>query len=158
MITQQELQDLLDYNPATGEFRWKIQRGRAIKAGDAAGCIQKSTGYWQISSSGKTYQAHRLAWLYVYGQWPKGMVDHIDGKKTNNAIANLRDVSHRQNQQNRHYHRNGKLVGAGWDKKNMRWQSHIYIDGKQRSLGRFDSELAAHHAYLRALLKLQEKA
>lgn len=87
MLTVERLRELLDYDPETGVFRWKEPR-RKCRVGEVAGSLRKD-GYVKIQVDGRFYQAHRLAWLCVYGVWPSA-IDHIDGNRANNAIANLR--------------------------------------------------------------------
>jgi hypothetical protein len=70
--------------------------------GQIAGQLNKSTKYWEIKYRYKTYKAHRLAWLYVYGEEPKEDIDHIDGDTSNNRIENLREVAHSTNMKNKH--------------------------------------------------------
>jgi hypothetical protein len=155
MITQEQLKELLDYNSTTGEFTWKVSRGNCYKPGQTAGCLSMH-GYITIGINSRNYKAHRLAWLYTHGEWPKQHIDHIDGVKTNNAIANLRDTSHRENCQNRKSHRDGNLVGARWVEHNKKWLARIRLCNKQVYLGYFLTEEEAHNAYMQAALKLQE--
>jgi hypothetical protein len=91
MITRARLLELLDYNPATGIFRWKASTNQRIKPGSIAGCCRHEK-YWWIRLDGRSYSAGRLAWLYVYGNWPLHQIDHINRVKTDNRIGNLRDV------------------------------------------------------------------
>lgn len=101
VITHTELLQILDYDPVSGIFTWKENRGSGAKIGHIAGCTQSAEHpYTLITINGRTYYAHRLAWLYVYGTWPSGLVDHIDRNEANNAICNLRDVGFRENRVN----------------------------------------------------------
>lgn len=100
MITQKELKERLDYAPQTGIFTYKSTRGRA-RAGREAGCIRKDTyNYRCIEINNKCYQAHRLAWLYVYGNFPDNEIDHINRIPLDNRIINLRDVKRGVNNRN----------------------------------------------------------
>jgi hypothetical protein len=72
---------------------WAIIRGKP----DGSAGTKSTFGYWQIVVSNRSYFAHRLAWLYEYGQWPAMFLDHVDGNKVNNAISNLREVTHKEN-------------------------------------------------------------
>ena len=148
MLTQEEVKELLDYNPDTGVFTWKVSRG-GQEAGSVAGRINLK-GYRIIGISGKDYRAHRLAYLYMTGNWPKQQIDHKNGNRSDNRIDNLRDVSCRDNQNNCHTHRSGRLVGATWHKSNKKWQAQIVINGKHIGLGYFHTEQEAHEAYLTA--------
>src|SRR5687768_770720 len=97
MLTAEKLRELMDYNPDTGVFLYRKRRGRR-SAGLEAGSIVK--GY-RLISLGKQYSAHRLAWLYVYGEWPAGDLDHINCVRDDNRIANLREATDSQNNANR---------------------------------------------------------
>ena len=81
MITQAELKEQLDYNPETGVFTWKVANSNRNKVGGVAGCLHKFTGYNVIRINKKGCKSHRLAWLYVYGEFPKGFIDHINSKR-----------------------------------------------------------------------------
>jgi hypothetical protein len=154
MITQAELKALLDYNPDTGVFTWRVDRTGGTKAGDTAGCKHKDCGYIRVKLNEKAVYAHLLAWLYIYGKLPQQQLDHKDGCRTNNAISNLREITNRENQNNQRRHREGKLVGAHLHKKTGRYESSISIDGKKVYLGIFQTEEEANAAYLKAKAQL----
>ena len=86
-LTQERLKELYSYNPETGEFTHLLSWGKR-KRGDVAGYVHPTKRYRYIRIEGKSYFAHRLAWLYVYGKWPEDQIDHIDGVRDNNRIAN----------------------------------------------------------------------
>ena len=92
MLSRAQLIKLLDYNPVNGDWTWKVDMNYNARMGEKAGFIS-NTGYHCIRIKGQDYAAHRLAWLYVHGDWPKHQIDHIDGNKLNNRISNLRDVT-----------------------------------------------------------------
>lgn len=100
-LTKEELRRILEYDPWNGKFRWMVKRGRKIRVGDPAGSRDRD-GYIVINIGGKIYKAHRLAWLYYYGEWlPKDRVmDHINRKRDDNRIDNLRVVIHAINRAN----------------------------------------------------------
>lgn len=142
-LTQERLRELLDYRPETGVFTW---RGKA-KVGIPVGRIQ-TDGYSQIRVDGKLYLAHRLAWLYVHGEWPTSEIDHIDRDRVNNRIANLRDVDRAINATNRRAFGSSGFKGVTSMKKGSRFFARISrIDGSVSYLGVFDSAEAAHEAY-----------
>ena len=151
MITADRLRELLHYCPETGIFTWLISTNRRIKIGSVAGTLN-SRGYICININGKIYKSHRLAWLYVHGNWPANNIDHIDGSRSNNAISNLRDVNQSINQQNRRIAKiNNKSTGLlGVTKRNNQFLAQIMINGKSKYLGLFDDANVAHEAYLAA--------
>ena len=135
MITQDRLMELLDYDSNTGKFIWRGTR--RVKAGDNAGTINHD-GYIRIKIDNRLYMAHRLAWLYVYGQWPANTIDHINRIRSDNRIENLRDVTHRENMNNTQLglsgHRNVYL-----HTQNKNWVVRIRRKGKQIHCGSFDN-------------------
>ncbi len=145
----------LDFNPNTGIFRWAEKRAN-IQIGDVAGCVN-AKGYMYVGLGGKLYRANRLAWLYVHGTQPTGQVDHINGDRIDNRIDNLRDVTGTINQRNRLRGNRGsssRLLGVSWHPGTSKWRSQISINRQTRHLGLFDTETAAHAAYLDAKAKL----
>lgn len=155
MLTQARLKEVLHYDPETGVFTWRVTRGRNAKAGDVAGWPDR--GYVRIEVAGRTYRAHRLAWLYVHGVWSSQVIDHIDGNPKNNAIANLRDVSLAVNGQNQRKPRSGSQSRhIGVNRSGARWRAQIFIGGKNKHLGLYDTPEQAHAAYLHAKRSLHE--
>lgn len=138
MITQTALQALLHYDPETGAFTWKTPpRGKV--AGAVAGCTDTSTGYVKIGIAGWHYRAHRLAFLYMTGQWPEGPVDHIDHDRSNNAWTNLRATTTQGNSQNKVLQRNNAsgVTGVRWDPAKRAWAARIEVNGRRVHLGFF---------------------
>lgn len=97
VLTAEMLRDALTYDAETGVFTWKNHSGSKMKQGDVAGSISHKKGYRIIRVHYHRYLAHRLAWLYVYGEWPAGEIDHINGNTGDNSIGNLRTVTRQQN-------------------------------------------------------------
>lgn len=147
------IKDIYHYNPDTGVFITKKRLGGRGKVGKIAGSLSK-LGYITIHIYNKTYKAHRLAWLYVYGKMPNGHIDHINGNRADNRISNLRIASMRENAQNMECHRNGKLCGASYDKKRGLWESYFNIGDKKIHISRHKTESEAHEAYLQAIKTL----
>lgn len=150
MISAERLRELIEYGPETGIFVWRVRRS-GVTAGAVAGSPH-SHGYQQIRVDGTIYLSHRLAWLHFYGVWPTGQIDHRDGDRANNRIANLRDVTRSVNGQNqRRAMSTNKSCGLlGVNSHQGRWRARIRIDGKYRCLGLHDTPELAHDAYITA--------
>jgi hypothetical protein len=150
-LDQARLKSVLRYDRQTGLFRWKTTLNNRAPAGTVAGTYVRKNGIC-IRIDGVRYQAHRLVWLYVKGEWPKGQIDHRDGDHKNNALRNLRDVSHSTNQQNRrHPAKSNKSGFLGVSSlANGKFMASITINSKPIHLGRFDNPEIAHAAYVKA--------
>lgn len=144
MITAKQLRELLNYNPETGVFSWSVDLSNGIQSGDTAGSINKD-GYMLIGINRRLYYAHRLAWLYIYGQFPKQCIDHINRNKSDNRIANLRSVSHGGNSINRPIQSNNRsgITGVRFDKRRDKWVAEIKSNGKYVYLGVYNNKLEA---------------
>lgn len=152
MITQEILKRLLEYDEKTGSFTWKVSPSRNVRAGESAGSVT-SEMYTSITIMRKHYQAHRLAWLYVHGVWPKSVLDHIDTNRVNNRISNLREASFIENGQNRirpQTNNTTGMLGVYQLRGRKNWRAQIRINKKQVYLGTFKTIGAAHDAYLAA--------
>src|SRR5882757_747966 len=150
MIVQSRLREVLHYNSKTGLWIWKISTARCRKIGEYAGSRMKD-GYEIISIDGKRYMAHRLAFLYMKGAFPKQQVDHIDGDKSNNSWSNLRHASPRENKRNQPKLSSNKSGYKGVCSIRNKWRSQIRIDdGKLLHLGNFDTPEDASVAYEQA--------
>jgi hypothetical protein len=149
-----EVRRLLSYDAETGVFRWRIRRC-AMAPGSVAGG-RSAAGYQCISFDGKRTLAHRLAWLHAYGAWPSGELDHIDGDKTNNRLANLREASRSENNINRSVPRSNTsgFRGVSWHKRVRKWEANIKFGGRQKHLGYYSCPAEAHRAYVEAATKL----
>jgi hypothetical protein len=117
----------LEYDPDTGVFTWKPRiddkRWTAQFAGGVAGSINNK-GYRRIRIDGESYVAARLAWVYVYGEWPKNQIDHINRKRDDDRLVNLRDVTHTENNNNRSDN-NGCPEGVYWITRKAKYQAQI---------------------------------
>lgn len=142
MITQIELKKILSYDKETGLFAWKSNPSpfSRVKIGGIAGCYHKE-GYIVIGINNKSYNAHRLAWLYTYGSFPPEQIDHINHNRSDNRLENLRSVTNQENAMNRSKHKLNKsgVTGVSWSKSYKRWIGNITIDGKRIYLGNFVS-------------------
>jgi hypothetical protein len=146
------VRELLHYDAETGKFTWLVSRRYVVKAGDEAGCV-KSAGYRYIQIDGKAYRSHRLAWLITHGCWPSLVIDHMNGNKDDNRIANLRDVTKQQNACNNNLQRqrtSSRFPGVSLRKKTGKWGAYLTRDNKTKALGVFDTEEEAHAAFIAA--------
>ena len=152
-MTQQELKKILEYDKDTGIFTWKVRKAYRTKIGSVAGTLYK--GYSYILISRKRYSAARLAWLYVYGEFPKNNIDHINQNKSDNRISNLRDVTNSENMKNRPMMSSNfsGIVGVSWSKTREKWHAQIRNSGKVINLGLFDNVGDAKRAREEAKIK-----
>lgn len=154
MLTQSYLKSRLHYDKHTGHFTW-ITVGSYKKPGDIAGYLD-SEGYRKIKVLGKGRKAHRLAWLYEYGEIPKGNIDHINRNKDDNSILNLRIANESENGQNRKLSKNNTTgeTGVHFRKSTGKYESYITIKRVVMFLGVFITIKEAKEAYINAKLTL----
>lgn len=149
---------LLSYCPESGVFRWTSHYG-GHAPGDVAGW-DHSSGYLVVSVFSVKAYAHRLAFAFQTGAFPKGVVDHINGDRKDNRIANLRDVSQRVNTENRVSPTNPNsasgLLGVHWNSKKGKWSAQIKSFGRKKHLGFFDDKQEAHRVYIESKRVLHE--
>jgi len=138
----------MTYDPDEGTFEWNSYRSGVPKSkGKNAGTFNKGNGYIFIGIDYKSYTAHRLAWFYMTGNWPKDQIDHMDGNRTNNKFSNLREATPTQNSGNSRGNANtltgrkGVTISAG------KYTAQIQHKGKSYYLGRFTDLDEASAAY-----------
>ncbi len=154
MVTYERLIELLKYDPKTGRFTWLKFRNSKARKGQIAGCLRTS-GYREIRIDGKTYFEHRLSWLYTYGKFPDHEIDHINNKRGDNRIKNLRLVTRSENLKNhsgKYSTNKSDVSGVNRCKNNGKWTWKVYIcsEGKQIHLGYFNNKLDAVKARKKA--------
>lgn len=144
--TREEVLEVLDYDRPTGIFTWNGGYCRMV-AGSRAGRLNEK-GYRRIRFRGRYFRAHHLAWLVIHGSWPKGRIDHRNGKRDDNRGDNLRLATNAQNSQNRAASRasRSQLLGAhqAWG---GRFKSEITAAGVRYQLGTYETAALAHEAY-----------
>jgi len=150
-LTQQQLKSVIKYIPVCGLFLWTgnypgKRRGTVV-------CSPTTGKYTYISIYGKRYPAHRLAWLYTYGEWPPAQIDHVDGEPSNNRLDNLRLATGSENQQNRKIASNNTSGAKGVTRYGSRFRATITKAGKTRHLGTFGTLNEAADAYKAAAEK-----
>jgi hypothetical protein len=143
-LTAEVLRAHFTYHPETGDF---IRLGESRPSGRIA-----TQGYRQIAFHGRRYMAHRLAWLYVHGEWPADQIDHINQNKDDNRIENLRVVNCKQNAENitMFKHNTSGRRGVCWKEKTGRWQADIRNHKRSIYLGSFMTIIDAVAARMRA--------
>lgn len=148
--TIKELKNLLDYDPTTGEFTWKVSRGQA-KAGDTAGNINKQDRYIAIGVMGALIRGHRLAWAFMTGRWPKAPIDHKNLIRHDNRWENLRLATTTQNMYNRDKLKNNTsgFRGVMINKKSGKPYARARFKGRIVHLGHHETKEEAHAAYLK---------
>lgn len=153
---------ILDYDVNTGVFTWRAARLHRSRIGKVAGSITH-WGYIAIAHRVEGYShkvfGHRLAWAFVHGRWPTGVIDHIDGDPRNNAIANLREVDHTINGQNRRQaqsnNRTSGVLGVTL-LRGGKWRAMITVNKRRTHIGCYGTIDEAHQAYLDAKRALHE--
>jgi len=152
MVTAEELRNLLSYNVATGDFYWlRTNSNRAQKGAKAGGCDKLGRRVVRINRRG--YFAHRLAWLWMTGEWPSEVIDHKDGNPSNNSWSNLREATQAQNLANSRPKRINLLGVKGVRYQCGKYEANITIDGKQVYLGRYRTVEEAQRAYMIAAVR-----
>lgn len=155
-ISAEDVRVLFSYDASTGLVtRLVSRRGRALAGADVGSADMY--GYRTVRIGKRSYKLHRIIWLHTYGVWPAGDIDHINGKRSDNRLCNLRDVPRRTNLQNQSKAPNNKSTGVlGVYRSKKRFYARISIDNKSRHLGTFDTVGEASAAYLSAKRDLHE--
>lgn len=165
-VSVRVLRRLIDYNPDTGEMRWKERpvwmfsdngtQGRAGSAkawntkwaGRRALNVSSNTGYRVGRVFKRDYLAHRVAWAHYHGHWPEQKIDHKNGRRTDNRITNLRSVDDFGNAQNMGLSKANKsgVTGVYWCRQKQKWHAILHTRGRTRHFGfhtRFEDAVAA---------------
>jgi hypothetical protein len=145
-----------DYNPETGELRWRIG-SRRRKAGElAGGAVKSEKGRMSLGFQNKDYKVHIIAWVCQTGEWPKHQIDHINENPSDNRWENLRAATKSQNMRNisKIKSNTSGFKGVGWHKQTEKWRAYIIADGRTYHLGLFPSKEDAAKAYADAAIRL----
>jgi len=137
-VTQELVRKMFEYRD--GKLFRRITRSQRNKVGDEAGTLEKS-GYKRFSIDGKHYRVHRIVWLYHYGEFPDGQIDHINHDRTDNRIENLEMKSNLANARNQRVRKNNTsgALGVTWFKRDKKWRAAIQVLSKNIHLGYFDT-------------------
>jgi hypothetical protein len=147
-MNYEQANELFVYDPETGELRNRVDRGYQAKAGTLAGG-RRGEGYSYVEIRGKGYLIHRVAWLLTHGVWPAAQIDHVNGVRTDNRLANLREATQSENLYNRGAQTNNTtgFKGVCWDKHHRKYKAQIMVQGKKINLGHFAAPEAAYASY-----------
>lgn len=148
-LTAEHLREMVDYDPLTGVLRWRGSAA-AWRNGRVAGCYDPQNGYVLVRLAGRLFKGHRLAWLYMTGQWPASGIDHINGARSDNRWSNLRAATHGENACNRGAQKNSRTGIKGVHRQAGKWRARIKVGGRNLSLGLFSDPLSAAEAYAAA--------
>lgn len=149
MITYEEIDYLIDYDPKSGKLKWsdnhRTLAGKKVGSLNGGGYVELQCKRWRL-------YGHRVAWCLTHKEWPKGQLDHINGVRDDNRIENLRAVTNKENHKNmkRHKDSTSGVTGVYWNKRAKKWQAYICVSSKQLYLGVFkylvDAETARKEA------------
>lgn len=155
-LTAERLREVLNYEPQSGRFTWRVRLSNRTDADRQAGIVCKRSGYRLIGIDGAVYKASRLAWLYMVGLWPVDRVDHANLNRSDDRWENLREATHSQNLANTGLwsHNTSGFKGVHFHSQSGRWRARIAKDGKHISLGLHDTPEMAHAAYCVAAKRL----
>jgi hypothetical protein len=161
-LNQVALKDLFEYNPETGVFRHK-HRGPGIRFSQPAG-HKKSNGFINIKIQYVTHLAHRMAWVYTYGEDTKDLIVHINGDRADNRIENLKVVTRHQShckepnkKGSSSKYRGVALDNRATEKTKKPWRATIKTSEGTKALGMFATEEEAHAAYCTAADKYHKE-
>lgn len=147
MIDQDYLKEHFNYDPETGIFTVRKQVSFRCPPGYICGW-KNELGYLHVRINFKQYKLHRLAWLYVYGEWPVGHIDHINGIPSDNRISNLRICTDTQNIHNRKIPKHNKSGYKGVHLLKGRYYARIGVNYKQVALGGYATAEEASAVYV----------
>lgn len=140
-LTRDLLSKVVKYDPALGTLTWisNLHSKRAIP-GRIAGSLVSTTGYRSITIFGRSYLEHHLIWFIHYGVWPKGQIDHINQKRDDNRIINLREVTKSENARNRSRRKDTKTGehGIWYNARTRKYVAEITLNGKKVYQKSFD--------------------
>lgn len=150
-LSFERVRELLCYDGSTGHFTWKVKptSWSRVAAGDRAGCLKGPGDYRLIKIDGRSNYEHRVVWLWMTGANPVGQIDHINGNKSDNRFANLRQATGSQNRHNVSVSASNSsgYKGVSWTERYGKWRSGIRINGRYHFFGYFVDPIEAAAVY-----------
>lgn len=146
-LTQEIVRKYLHYNPDTGMFTWLLPR-----SGHQVGRVnypRSHNSYVHVKMFNQSYLAHRVAWFYMTGKWPRNEIDHINLIRHDNSWKNLREATSAQNSANvpeTRKNRSSGLKNVVWRKSDSKWIARLQVSRKRHTVGFFDCPAAAYFA------------
>lgn len=142
---QKVLRSLYTYDNDNGRLRYRAAMSDKVKVGDLVGWVSQhgtkftTKKYRRVTLHKRSFYEHTLIWVFHYGMFPKGVIDHVDHDSLNNRIENLRDTTHTDNCRNQNKAKNNKsgVTGVSWNSLRRNWEAQIHVDGKRIWLGNF---------------------
>lgn len=151
-LTADFVREVLLYDPETGIFTWRVRVSQNTRVGKVAGYKRPGIhGYFVITIKNKVRLAHRVAWIYMTGDYPQHMIDHVDLDKTNNKWENLREATHAQNNCNGRPRAKSGVKGV--QQRGEKWIAGITVSSRRKYLGIFGKKEDAAAAYAAAAKK-----
>ena len=138
------LNECVEYNPGTGELKWRPRSCKSFNtkhAGRPAFNQTDDQGY-KVGRMGKVnYKAHRVAWAIHHGEWPNGLIDHVNGNRSDNRLVNLRVVDDAANARNSARPKNNTsgATGVYWFKRDRKWWVKVGFNKKAHHIGYFEN-------------------
>ncbi len=150
----QFLKSKLEYDPLTGLLKWCSPKPNQKQGWFPGTKYTNKYAYsrYKVGINYREYDVHRLAWFYMTGNFPQGVIDHIDGNPLNNVFSNLRDVTRKQNSRNmKRAHKDNKTgyLGVHNPRNRGRYKASLW-DNREINLGYYNTPEEAHAAYLKA--------
>lgn len=153
-LTQERLKELLHYDPESGIFTRLVRTSNRTQINEIAGS-NNGNGYLRICVDGTKYYTHRLAWLYMTGEWPTDQGDHKNTIPSDNRWTNLRDATPAINSQNQRKAKSNSSTGfLGVFPCGKRFKTQVGLDERSQHVGVYDTPELAYEAYVDAKRKL----
>jgi HNH endonuclease/AP2 domain len=138
-LDAKDLSKVFSYDPETGVISRKINF-RKYKSAVGVACGSKDGfGHLSVTHKGVRILSHRLAFFLMTGDWPTGLIDHINGQPSDNRWSNLRECSKAENTRHQKVHKSNTsgYRGVSFVKSQNRWRAIICVNGKNIYLGQF---------------------